>query len=47
MKALRNKAYAVLGAGLVFQMGGCSVADIAGDAFNSLIPSLVSSFVGG
>ena len=47
MRALRKKAYAVLGAGLVFQMGGCTVADIVGDTFNSLIPGLVSSFVGG
>ncbi len=30
MKALRGKLVALLGAGMVFQVGGCSIADLLG-----------------
>ncbi len=30
MKALRGKLLALLGAGMVFQVGGCSITDLLG-----------------
>ena len=46
MKSLRGKIFALLGAGMVFQMGGCSITDVVGEALNSAIPDLLGSLLG-
>ncbi len=46
MKSFRGKLYALLGAGMVLQMGGCSITDVVGEALNSAIPALVGSLLG-
>ena len=46
MKALRGKLVALLGAGMVLQVGGCSIADVLGDAFSGLIPGLLGGLGG-
>jgi len=47
MKALRGKLLALLGAGMVFQVAGCSIADVAGDAFSAAIPALLTELLAG
>ncbi len=46
MKSLRGKVFALLGAGMIFQMGGCSITDVVGEALNSAIPDLVGRLLG-
>ncbi len=46
MKSFRGKLYALLGAGMVLQMGGCSITDVVGEALNSAIPDLVGRLLG-
>ena len=45
MKSLRGKIFALLGASMVFQMGGCSITDVtvglrapATDTFSAAVP---------
>ncbi len=45
MKALRGKLLALLGAAMVFQVGGCSIADVAGEAFSAAIPALLADLL--
>ncbi len=45
MKALRGKLLALLGAAMVFQVGGCSISDIAGEAFSAVIPALLTDLL--
>ncbi len=45
MKALRGKLVVLLGAGMMFQVGGCSIADVLGDAFSVVIPDLVAGLL--
>ena len=47
MKALRGKLLALLGAGMVLQVGGCSIADVAGQAFSAAIPALLADLLAG
>ncbi len=47
MKALRGKFLALLGAGMVFQVAGCSIADVAGEAFSAAIPALLTELLAG
>ncbi len=47
MKSVRGKLLALLGAGMVFQVGGCSIADVVGEAFVGLIPELLAGALGG
>ncbi len=46
MKSLRGKLFALLGAGMVLQMGGCSITDVVGEVLNSAIPDLVGRLLG-
>ncbi len=47
MKAVRGKLLAILAAGMVFQVGGCSIQDVVQEAFVGLIPDLLASALGG
>ncbi len=47
MKSVRGKLLALLGAGMVFQVGGCSITDVLGDAFSVVIPDLLAGGLGG
>lgn len=47
MKSVRGKLLALLGAGMVFQVGGCSIADVLGDAFSAVIPDLLADLLAG
>lgn len=46
MKSLRGKLLALLGAGMVLQMGGCSLTDVVGETLNGAIPDLVGRLPG-
>ncbi len=45
MKALRGKLVVLLGAGMMFQVGGCSITEVLGDAFSVVIPDLVAGLL--
>jgi hypothetical protein len=45
MKSVRGKLVALLGAGVLFQVGGCSITDVLGDSFSSLIPDLLGGLL--
>lgn len=47
MSSLRGKLVALLSAGMLFQMGGCSMTDILGESLSGIFPSLLSGFLGG
>jgi len=47
MKSVRGKLMALLGAGMVFQVGGCAITDVVGEAFIGLIPDLLAGVLGG
>ncbi len=42
MKEFRGKLMALLGAAMVFQVAGCSIADVAAEAFSAAIPALLA-----
>lgn len=46
MKSFRGRLFALLGAGMVFQVGGCSINEVVGDALESAIPELVGRLLG-
>jgi len=46
VKSLRGKVFALLGAGMIFQMGGCSITGVVGEALHSAIPELLGSLLG-
>ncbi len=47
MKALRGKLVVLLGAGMMFQVGGCSITDVLGDAFSVVIPDVLADLLAG
>ena len=46
MKSLRGKLLALLAAGMVFQVGGCSITDVVGETLTGVIPDFLSSVLG-
>jgi hypothetical protein len=46
MKSLRGKLTALLGAGMLLQVGGCSILDVLGDTLSGAIPAVLSGFGG-
>ncbi len=47
MKNLRGKLLTLLGAGMVFQVGSCSITEVVGEALSAAIPDLLGSLTGG
>ncbi len=47
MKTVRTKMLALLGAGMVFQVGGCSITDLIGGAFPDGASDLFTTLIGG
>ncbi len=45
MKSVRGKLFTLLGAAMVFQVGGCSIAGVLGDAFSVVIPALLADLL--
>ena len=47
MKSIRGKIVALLGAGMIFQVGGCSITDLMAEALSGAIPDAFSGLLGG
>ncbi len=47
MKSIRGKIVALLGAGMIFQVGGCSITDLMGEALSGVIPDVFGGLLGG
>ncbi len=46
MKSIRGKILALLGAGMVFQVGGCTITDALAQAVSGAIPDAFSRLLG-
>ncbi len=46
MKSFRGKVLALLGAGMVFQVGSCSITEVLGGALSGVIPDLLGGMGG-